>query len=137
MISDSQSGVSHDLTYGFPSLGSCVLANKTQTSSYTVDKVYGPDAQTDTLYRDLVGPLVPWAWNGGVGTLFAYGQTSSGKTHTVSELERLVASTLMDGRLDGTRNFHFCAFELAGNTAYGMGLTLLLTAPHILILTDY
>jgi kinesin family protein 2/24 len=84
-----------------------------------VDKVYCPEADTDSLYRDLVGPLVPYAWNGGVGTLFAYGQTGSGKTHTVGELEKLVASTLMDGGLEGPRNIHFCAFELAGNTAYG------------------
>jgi kinesin family protein 2/24 len=81
--------------------------------------VYGPEAPTDSLYQELVGPLVPFAWKGGVGTLFAYGQTGSGKTHTVGELEKLVASTLMDGGLGGSRNVHVCAFELAGNTAYG------------------
>jgi kinesin family protein 2/24 len=95
-----------------------------------VDKVYGPEAQTDSLYRDLVGPLVPFAWKGGVGTLFAYGQTGSGKTHTVSELERLVASTLMDGGLEGKRNIHVCAFELAGNTAFGKKTSTCYKAPY-------
>jgi kinesin family protein 2/24 len=85
--------------------------------------VYGPEEQTDTLYHDLVGPLVPFAWNGGVGTLFAYGQTGSGKTHTVGELERLVATSLMGGSLEGTRSVHVCAFELAGNTAFGKSVS--------------
>ncbi len=64
-------------------------------------------------------PLVPWAWDGGVGTLFAYGQTGSGKTYTVSSLERDVAETLMDGSLEGERDIYISIIELAGQTAYG------------------
>ncbi|KLU85660.1 hypothetical protein MAPG_04682 [Magnaporthiopsis poae ATCC 64411] len=41
--------------------------------------------------------LVLWACSGGVGTLFAHGQTSSGKAFTVSGLERVVASSLFGG----------------------------------------
>lgn len=64
-------------------------------------------------------PLVPWAWGGGIGTLFAYGQTGSGKTFTVSCLEQLVAETLMSGELDGERKVYMTVFELAGNSAFG------------------
>lgn len=64
-------------------------------------------------------PLVPWAWNGGVGTLFAYGQTGSGKTYTISHLEKMAVKTLMSGEIEGTRKFYITIFELAGNTAYG------------------
>ncbi|KAF2428681.1 diatom spindle kinesin 1 [Tothia fuscella] len=90
------------------------------TSSYTVDKVWGPEAPTHSLYNELVSPLVPFAWNGGIGTLFAYGQTGSGKTHTISELERMVAAELFGGKLEGDREIHFSAFELAGNTAFDL-----------------
>lgn len=64
-------------------------------------------------------PLVPWAWGGGIGTLFAYGQTGSGKTYTISHLEKLVIQSLMDGKLEGARNIYITIFELAGNTAHG------------------
>lgn len=66
-------------------------------------------------------PLLPWAWDGRVGTLFAYGQTGSGKTFTVSALERLVAGYLFDGTVRGDRKLHISIFELAGNSAYGTG----------------
>jgi kinesin family protein 2/24 len=108
-----------------------------KTSSYTVDRVWGPEAPTNTLYDDLVGPLVPFAWDGGIGTLFAYGQTGSGKTYTVSELERMVVSQLFNGSLEGKRDIDFCAFELAGNTAFGQCCTSVdvqieLTCPDLL-----
>ncbi|KAG7285052.1 hypothetical protein NEMBOFW57_009672 [Staphylotrichum longicolle] len=86
----------------------------------TVDQVYGPDAATANIYDSLVKPLVPWAWGGGVGTLFAYGQTGSGKTYTVSALEKHVAETLMDGSLEGERRISISIIELAGQTAYDL-----------------
>ncbi|KAL2186561.1 P-loop containing nucleoside triphosphate hydrolase protein [Thermothelomyces heterothallicus CBS 203.75] len=91
-----------------------------RSSEYTVDSLYGPEASTNQIYEDLVKPLVPWAWGGGVGTVFAYGQTSSGKTLTVSGLERHVAETLMDGSLDGERKISMSIIELAGQTAYDL-----------------
>lgn len=63
---------------------------------------------------------MPWAWNGGIGTLFAYGQTGSGKTYTVSHIERLVAEQMLGGSLDGERNVYVTIIELAGNAAHGM-----------------
>ena len=81
--------------------------------------MYGPEATTSQIYDELVRPLVPWAWGGGIGTMFAYGQTASGKTLTVSGLERQVAETLMDGSLDGERKISMSIIELAGQTAYG------------------
>ncbi|KAK4141904.1 P-loop containing nucleoside triphosphate hydrolase protein [Dichotomopilus funicola] len=93
---------------------------KLRSFDYTVDKLYGPEATTDQIYEDLVKPLVPWAWDGGIGTMFAYGQTSSGKTLTVSGLERLVAETLMNGSLEGERTISLSIIELAGQTAYDL-----------------
>ncbi|KAK3386173.1 P-loop containing nucleoside triphosphate hydrolase protein [Podospora didyma] len=90
------------------------------SSSYTVDQVFGPYTSTSTIYKSLVQPLVPWAWGGGVGTLFSYGQTGSGKTFTVSGLERHVGDTLMSGTLEGERKVYMCIIELAGQTAYDL-----------------
>jgi kinesin family protein 2/24 len=90
-----------------------------QSSNYTVDKLFGPDATTVEIYDALIKPLVPWAWGGGISTMFAYGQTGSGKTFTVSDLERRVAGALMDGSLEGERKIYISIIELAGQTAYG------------------
>jgi kinesin family protein 2/24 len=90
-----------------------------QSSSFRPDEVYGPDQTSEDVYRGLVAPLVPWAWGGGISTLFAYGQTGSGKTYSVSELERLAAAELMNGNLEGNRDVYICAFELVGKEAFG------------------
>ncbi|VDN01441.1 unnamed protein product [Thelazia callipaeda] len=47
------------------------------------DKVYGPHARQLDIYIDLVEPLVKNALAGYNCTLFAYGQTSTGKTFTM------------------------------------------------------
>ena len=64
--------------------------------------------------------LVPFAWNGGIGTLFAYGQTGSGKTFTVSRLQQLVAGSLTDDSLEGQRQIYISIIDLAGNSAYDL-----------------
>ncbi|KAK0713351.1 P-loop containing nucleoside triphosphate hydrolase protein [Lasiosphaeria miniovina] len=94
--------------------------NATQSSNFTVDQVFGPDSTTNQIYESLVKPLVPWAWSGGVSTLFAYGQTGSGKTYTVSGLQRHVAGTLMGGAMEAERKVHICIIELAGQTAHDL-----------------
>lgn len=81
--------------------------------------MFGADRSTDLIYEDLVQPLLPWVWEGGIGTLFAYGQTGSGKTYSVSGIERLVACALFDGTLQGQRRLLVSIFELAGNSAFG------------------
>ncbi|KAM7192136.1 hypothetical protein V8F20_008971 [Naviculisporaceae sp. PSN 640] len=88
--------------------------------SFTVDKLFGPESTTSEIYQTLLQPLVPWAWAGGIGTMFAYGQTGSGKTYTVSGLERHVAETLMDGSLKGQRKVFISIIELAGQTAFDL-----------------
>lgn len=90
-----------------------------QSSSFGLDKVYGPNQTSKDVYDGLVATLVPWAWGGGISTLFAYGQTGSGKTHSVSELEKLTAADLMNGNLEGNRDVYICAFELVGKEAFG------------------
>ncbi|KAM0505750.1 hypothetical protein ACHAP8_001982 [Fusarium lateritium] len=90
------------------------------SSNYRVDRVFNSDDTTDDIYQELVEPLVPWAWGGGVSTMFAYGQTGSGKTHTVSGLERLITETLFSKGIHGKRNIYVSIIELAGNSTFDL-----------------
>ena len=91
-----------------------------QSFDYQVDRLFNPDSTTEEIYEDLVANLVPFAWDGGIGTLFAYGQTGSGKTFTVSRLEQLVAETLMNRSLKGEREVYMTVIDLAGNAAFDL-----------------
>ncbi|KAL3418503.1 kinesin motor domain-containing protein [Phlyctema vagabunda] len=91
--------------------------------SYKVDRLFDSKVTTEEIYDNLVADLVPFAWKGGIGTLFAYGQTGSGKTFTVNRLEELVADSLLNGtleRLEGKREISMTIIELAGNVAYDL-----------------
>ena len=48
------------------------------------DRVFGPEESTEQVYEDLVRPLVERVVEGYNATVLAYGQTTSGKTHTIS-----------------------------------------------------
>ncbi|ORY17056.1 P-loop containing nucleoside triphosphate hydrolase protein [Clohesyomyces aquaticus] len=91
-----------------------------KSSDYQVDRIFNPSSTTSQIYEELIADLVPYAWNGGVGTLFAYGQTGSGKTFTISQVESLTASTLMNGTLDGERSIYMTIIDLAGNAAFDL-----------------
>ena len=51
--------------------------------SYGFDRVFGPDEKTVALYSEMCEPMVRDAMTGKHATVFAYGQTASGKTHTM------------------------------------------------------
>ncbi|KAJ7547429.1 hypothetical protein O6H91_08G085700 [Diphasiastrum complanatum] len=52
-------------------------------SSYTFDRVFGPDCPTKQVYNDGAKQVALSALTGINSTIFAYGQTSSGKTYTM------------------------------------------------------
>nr|XP_043620505.1 kinesin-like protein KIN-7D, mitochondrial [Erigeron canadensis] len=52
-------------------------------TSYAFDRVFGPSAVTQEVYEVAARPVVKNAMEGVNGTVFAYGVTSSGKTHTM------------------------------------------------------
>ncbi|ETO09602.1 hypothetical protein RFI_27772 [Reticulomyxa filosa] len=51
--------------------------------AYAFDRVYGPEHTTNDIYAASVFPVVQSVMQGFNGTVFAYGQTSSGKTYTM------------------------------------------------------
>ncbi|XP_037606165.1 centromere-associated protein E isoform X13 [Sebastes umbrosus] len=58
------------------------------TKSFSFDRVFTADETTNQLYQDIAKPLVVSSVEGYNGTIFAYGQTSSGKTFTMMGSDR-------------------------------------------------
>uniref|UniRef100_A0A0D9XLH5 Kinesin motor domain-containing protein n=1 Tax=Leersia perrieri TaxID=77586 RepID=A0A0D9XLH5_9ORYZ len=52
-------------------------------TAYGYDRVFGPSTATEAVYDVAARPVVKGAMEGINGTVFAYGVTSSGKTHTM------------------------------------------------------
>ncbi|PON99874.1 Kinesin-like protein [Trema orientale] len=52
-------------------------------TAYAFDKVFGPHTNSQEVYEVAAKPVVKAAMEGVNGTVFAYGVTSSGKTHTM------------------------------------------------------
>lgn len=52
-------------------------------ASFLYDSVFGADSTNEDVYSSLAAPVAEAALGGFNGTVFAYGQTSSGKTHSM------------------------------------------------------
>ncbi|CAD6338019.1 unnamed protein product [Miscanthus lutarioriparius] len=59
------------------------MQDRAAPMSYTFDKVFGPACQTDVVYEEGAKDVAMSALTGINATIFAYGQTSSGKTFTM------------------------------------------------------
>lgn len=59
------------------------LAHKQLQKTYTFDGVYGPESTQAELYETTVSPIVEEVLKGFNCTVFAYGQTGTGKTYTM------------------------------------------------------
>lgn len=53
------------------------------TKDFAFDSVYGPNSLQQAVYDESAFPLVESVIQGYNGTIFAYGQTGCGKTHTM------------------------------------------------------
>ena len=61
--------------------------------AYRADRVFGPDASNEEVYAASAKDIVAGALRGVNGTIFAYGQTGGGKTHTMRAVTRAAAAT--------------------------------------------
>ncbi|KAM7509768.1 hypothetical protein LguiB_008643 [Lonicera macranthoides] len=59
------------------------IANKQVDRVFTFDKVFGPKAQQRSIYDQAISPIVNEVLEGFNCTVFAYGQTGTGKTYTM------------------------------------------------------
>lgn len=65
------------------------------TKKFTFDKTFGPDSKQNEVYATVVAPLIEEVLAGYNCTVFAYGQTGTGKTYTMvgNEEPKLSASS--------------------------------------------
>ena len=72
-----------------PKMGTCALSGASKGSSgeppkmFTFDQVYAQDTQQELLYHQTASHIVDSVLEGFNGTIFAYGQTGTGKTFTM------------------------------------------------------
>ncbi|KAK8939766.1 125 kDa kinesin-related protein [Platanthera guangdongensis] len=59
------------------------IANKQIDKTFTFDKVFGPSSLQNDLFEQAVSPIVSEVLEGYNCTIFAYGQTGTGKTYTM------------------------------------------------------
>ena len=50
---------------------------------FAYDFLYAPDSSSESVFVDMAQPLVEGLFEGYNGTIFAYGQTGTGKTHSI------------------------------------------------------
>ncbi|KAF3164131.1 kinesin motor protein cin8 [Orbilia oligospora] len=75
------------------SMGPMSLSNKT----YMFDRVFGPEADQSMIYDDVVAPILEEVLAGYNCTIFAYGQTGTGKTYTMTGDMKPYFDTYSDG----------------------------------------
>lgn len=70
-----------------PQFNSIALKQKdggiSKRDTFTYDHIYGTESKTQDIYDEMVDPIVSSVVDGVHGTVFAYGQTSCGKTYTM------------------------------------------------------
>ena len=74
---------------------------------FTFDKVFGEDADTTQVYDSVVKGIVSSVVSGLNGTIFAYGQTSSGKTYTMQG-----SGTIQEGASSAGGIVHMAAKDI-------------------------
>lgn len=57
-----------------------------EPKQFTFDLAYGDEATQDRIYKETSSPIINNVLEGYNGTIFAYGQTGTGKTHTMTGL---------------------------------------------------
>lgn len=64
------------------------------SKKFTFDKAFGPESKQSEVYQSVVAPLIEEVLAGYNCTVFAYGQTGTGKTHTMvgDEIPTMVSS---------------------------------------------
>ncbi|KAK9053837.1 hypothetical protein SSX86_024912 [Deinandra increscens subsp. villosa] len=65
-------------------------------NAYTFDRVYGCDSTTRQVYEEGIKRVALSALNGFNSSVFAYGQTSSGKTYTMTGVTQYAISDIFD-----------------------------------------
>ena len=99
-----------------PNLSPHASEKRAPPHAYRADRVFGPDASNEEVYAASAKDIVAGALRGVNGTIFAYGQTGGGKTHTMRAVTRAAARDVFDAIAadDGDCEYllHFSAVEI-------------------------
>ena len=75
----------------------CGISKYVQAHEFNFDQSFGPDEDSEEVYKYTTRPLVDFVVNsGGLATCFAYGQTGSGKTYTLTATQRLASEDIFE-----------------------------------------
>jgi centromeric protein E len=77
---------------------------------FQFDQVFGEDIPTTTVYEKMAKPIINSVVHGLNGTIFAYGQTSSGKTYTMQGASSICAGSIDINKHGGI--FHLAAADI-------------------------
>jgi centromeric protein E len=80
---NAASGVIWHANEGHTVVETLEAAKTGEGKRYTFDHVFSPTVTTLDIYQAMAEPIINASLDGYNGTIFAYGQTSSGKTHTL------------------------------------------------------
>ena len=84
-------------------------------NDFTVDFAFGPDHTNDDIYDCVAEPVLQIGLQGGFSTIFAYGQTASGKTYTITGILNRLSQELFERGNQTHLKFHLSMFEILGN----------------------
>ena len=83
-------------------------------STFQVDHAFGPEQTNDQIYENISDSVISMGLQGGVSTIFAYGQTASGKTFTISGILKRLCQDLVTKKPEHLELF-LSIFEILGN----------------------
>lgn len=90
MLDNEKIGQNPDAPSGFPAFGAASVNTKQKdlstdaaSTKFQFDRVYQDHQGNRLVYSEMCRPIVNKCLDGYNGTIFAYGQTTSGKTHTM------------------------------------------------------
>ncbi|KAJ3127863.1 hypothetical protein HK098_005639 [Nowakowskiella sp. JEL0407] len=87
--------------------------SSTKTTKYLADHLIFDEGQLKQLYETTCKQVLQCAFNGGIGTIFAYGQTNSGKTYTISHICEFLKVDIFTEDIE----ISVSAIEILGNSA--------------------
>jgi len=93
------------------------------TKTYPFDKVFGPEADQAMVFDEVAEGMLDEVLSGYNCTIFAYGQTGTGKTYTMQgdlELSALSAPTDSAGIVPRVLHRLFALLEAAANTEFSV-----------------
>jgi kinesin family protein 3/17 len=89
-LNDKEKSQGHAKIVDVPKDRSDIWVNKPfvneEPKQFTFDLTYGDEATQQQIYTETSSPIIANVLEGYNGTIFAYGQTGTGKTHTMTGL---------------------------------------------------